>query len=190
MSHPIRKFPGDFAGAFIPRIGAGGIVEVLVIGALPIEFREADAAVQVQKLQIKMPGGCAVNPEENGNLALAIQRELHDEIAGSDDFQLVVGDEIFQISKPGRSPEEPPHKKAFYHVGFRGDLRLEDVVEDEGDEILAPPFWLEARELLKVIFFTHRDPLIAGLERLARTSAEIAYQYSDILAAANRSRRA
>lgn len=182
MSHPVRKFPGHFAGAFISRVDADSKVEILVIGALPIEYREADQKLQLRKLQVKMPGGCAVNHEENENLPLTVVRELCGEIAKSSDFHVNVGEQIFRRFKSGRSPGEPKHQQSFYCTRFEGELRTDDMVEDEGDEVLTPPSWIEARELSGVIFFSHREPLIAGLERLARDSSEIAHRYSDILA--------
>ncbi len=180
--NPIRKFPGHFAGAFIPRVGVDGMVEVLVIGVLPIQYREANNKLRLQRLQVKMPGGCAQNHEENANLSLALVRELHGEIAKDDDFQVSLGKQVFQRVKPGRSPSEPKHRQSFYYTQFQGELRNEDVVEDEGDEILAPPCWVEARQLWSTIFPSHREPLVAGLEHLALASPEVAYQYSDILA--------
>lgn len=135
----------------------------------------------MQKLQVKMPGGCAVDQEENENLPLAVVRELRGEIAKGNDFHVNVGEQIFQRFKPSRRPGDPKHQQSFYYAQIEGQLRAEDMVEDEGDEVLTPPFWIEARELCGVIFFSHREPLIAGMERLARDSSEIAHQYSDIL---------
>lgn len=180
--NPIRKFPGHFAGAFIPRVRADGTVEVLVIGILPIQYRGAKKEVQMKKFQVKMPGGCAQSDEENANLPLALIRELRGEIAKYDDFRVDIGKQIFQRFKPGRGPEDTKHQQSFYYAQFQGELRTEDVVEDEGDEVLSPPCWLEARQLWGTIFFSHREPLVAGLECLARDSSEIAYRYSDILA--------
>lgn len=179
--HPIRKFPGHFAGAFIPRVGADGVVEVLVVGVLPIQYQGAEKKLQRQKVQTKMPGGCAENLEENANLPVALARELRHEIAGCGDFLIEVGEQIFQRFKPGRN-NGPEHQQSFFFAQFKGELRTEDAIEDEGDEVLSPPVWLEARQLLNKIFFSHREPLLAGLGYLARGSSEVAYRYSDILA--------
>lgn len=179
--YPDRKFPGHFAGAFIPRVGADGLVEVLVFDVLPVQYREAEKKLRMQKLQVKMPGGCAENLEENASLPRALARELLDEIAKCGDFQVEVGEPIFQRFKPGRGGG-PEHQQSFYYTRFQGELRTEDKVEDEKDEVLAPPVWIEARQLWGKIFSSHREPLVAGLGYLARSSSEIAYRYSDILA--------
>lgn len=184
--HPVRKFPGHFAGAFVPRVGADGLVEALVIDVLPIQYREADKKLKMLKIQTKMPGGCAENLEENEKLPLALARELRDEIAECGDFRVEVGEQIFQRFKPGRGPSEPKHQQSFFFAQFKGELRTEDKVEDEKDEVLSPPVWVEARQLLSKIFFSHREPLVAGLGYLARSSSEIAYRYSDILATYSR----
>jgi len=181
VNQSVRKFPGHFAGAFIPRVGEDGAVEVLAIGYLPIQYQGANEELQMQKLQVKMPGGCAQNTEENADLSMALVHELRGEIAKGDDFHVSIGEKLFQRFKPGRNLGDPQHQQSFYYAQFQGELRTEDV-EDDGDEILTPPAWVEARQLLNVIFFSHREPLVAGLEHLARDSSEITYRYSDILA--------
>jgi hypothetical protein len=178
--HPIRKFAGHFVGALISRVGADGTVEVLVVGALPIQFRDADEEMRAQKVQVKMPGGCAQTQTENDNLSLALLRELRYEIGGCGDFSIEVGEEVFRCSKPGRN-NGPEHLQFFFHTGFQGELRTEAVVEDEGDEILSPPVFVEARQLWGRIFHSHREPLLHGLQHLARLSPEVAYRYANFL---------
>jgi hypothetical protein len=181
--YPIRKFAGHFAGAFIPCVGADGVVKVLVLDVLPITFENADTKVKLEKTQTKMPGGCAESQEENDNLSLALVRELRREIAKCDDFWVEVGEQISKRPKPGRNHGDPEHLKFFFYAQFQGELRTEAVVEDEGDEILSPPFWVEARQLWGRIFDSHRRPLLHGLQHLARQSPEVAYRYANFLEA-------
>ena len=78
-------------------------------------------------------------------------------------------------------PGKSGHQQIFYFADVKGCFRTEVKLEDEGDEILTPPMFSEVRRLMRVLFRSHREPLIKGLEELSN-KAEVAHEYSDILA--------
>ncbi len=180
MAPNTRKFPGDFAGAFIPRASDSGVIQVLVIGVLPIGYRDAGAATKLQKMQIKMPGGCAENEKENNDLRLALGRELRYEIGAGSPMRITAGDVVFRREKRRGSSV---HHQVFYLVEVGGELRTSDLIEDEGDEVITPPAWADVRGLIEggIIFHSHLEPLLCGIERLALESAAVAREYADIL---------
>lgn len=179
-----RKYPGHFAAAFIPQVSPDGTVQVMVIGVLPVEYKNADGETQKKFLQVKLPGGCAENDTENENLFLALTRELRYEIGEGrgEDLTVAVFGEIFRRLKRSRVEGQSDHQQAFFKARVSGMLRQEQKLEDEGDEILTPPMYSEVRQLMKVLFPSHREPLMAGLDNLARTNAGVAHEYEDVLA--------
>jgi len=179
-----RKFPGDFAAGFIFRIPHGGLLEVLVVGALPIELAHADPYKQMAALQVKLPGGCAQNAEENADLRLALDRELRYELgsAGSENgLRIGVGEQIFARSKRSLRSSKRSHLQTFWMVEVDGEIRTEPKTEDEEDEILVAPMFSEVRCLMNTIFPTHREPLIRGIECVVRGNPIVGFEYTDVL---------
>lgn len=183
-NYPERKFPGHFAGGVIPYTNGAGMVQFLVIGVLHISFEHADNDARRRAMQVKFPGGCGESREENANPTTILVRELQSEIAAvNGSLRITVNGELYRETKRARSPSEEDHLKFFFACRVDGPLRQVDMLEEEGDELLSPPFLIGARALVGKVYPTHREPLIKALEALSHDNRAVAVEYADILAA-------
>lgn len=166
---------GDFAGAFIFVVLPDGTVYFLTFKIMRIDSEGR----YIGKWQIKVPGGCANDPNESEMATL--QRELEYEISVGP-LQIVSATAIFKRELPSRSGPDKKHTQRFFLVSIQdGELRTEKLTEDEGDEEISPPELIEAGELHKIIFPTHKAPLVEALRHLAKDNPAICDKYRSII---------
>jgi len=147
-----------FAGVIIWRTGPDGI-EYLVI-----EYDSGDG------VQIKFPGG--TNNDHPGEPLFGKEGTFSRE--GTGETGLVIPDDLSERDVIYVSRPDPNHTKHFVIVPFercRGELRTSP--KRDGGDMLSPPFWRTAGELLVPVengglFWTHRKALEAAERRLSQ----------------------
>lgn len=74
------------------------------------------------------------------------------------------------------NPTNRVHSQHFFLCDFRGILREQPLQESQGAEILSPPFYMEALDLLKpggpTMFYTHQRALEALARRMVVENEE------------------
>lgn len=189
MAPTDRAFRGDFSGGILASVGPDGKVEIMVVGVIEKvvydQLRAEGCEPTVEDLDIKLPGGCADNPEATTGQVL--EGEIRQECF---EGQCTLGPTLLVLER--RKPNTDPnafskiHIQRFYLITrWDGELRVRDLLEDEGDEYLTPPMMFEFRRLYHVIFGTHQEPIFRALEALAKNDSRVAEEYADLLAQFN-----
>lgn len=146
------KPPSHFCALVVMRIADLGKVECLAIN-----YRKASGSIQV-----KWAGG---NSDEGEtpfvDMVATLRREIREELGV--EISLVDSDlKKRVIFEKGLSPT---HRQYFFivsHNEISGQLRK--VPGDDKDEVLSPPYWIEAGALFRKIFNSHVPALIKALE--------------------------
>ena len=149
---------------------AGATVECLVI-----DYRKAGGSIQV-----KWAGGNN-NEKETPfvDMVSTLRREVLDELG----VEICLSDKALSGRTIFNKEASLDHKKYFFFVSgdeIVGKLR-KTLYNDDGDEVLSPPYWKEAEALAREIFLSHRPALINALKFICRNFEQTRAKYSRLL---------
>ncbi len=138
--------PNEFAAFFIWQRNENGVVEFLVVDAIPTNPEYLKSKNACGDVQIKPPGGRA--DKDDKDLVMTGRRETKEEAGLT--MKLRAKPQLIYQPRPVKG-----HRKVAYLVhadAFRGRLRTK-VKEDKNSRLL-PPRWMPAIDFLRLGFQT------------------------------------
>lgn len=135
---------------------------------------------EIAPLQIKFPGGTnKENPHEPP--VITRDRELTEETGLTvENWRCIHTREIQPDPERGKLELHTQYYYLMGQSGYSGDLREQKIVEEDG-EILYPPIWADAEELMYSIIPSHQKALFEASKILGRLNAEVGFALHSLI---------
>lgn len=170
-----NREPGHFCALVVMRIVGEGVVECLAI-----DYMKAGG-----RMQVKWPGGTSKNKEVPfRDMVATLRREVREEVG--EEVEINLTDDVLNGRRVILKKElSPTHIQYFFFVSdddISGNIRKIPKYDD--DELLSPPYWIEAEKLSEKIFRSHRPALMEALDFICRSVESSRIRYFRLLKAA------